>query len=218
MNTPQKISIIASLFAVSCLSQASPVPALRLATGGNQGYTCITSNFNGTPIAPGNFIWFNAVFKAPNVTSPCEISFTWQTITFCANGHTYTVYPPDSYIIIKPGATTAISVEGQGNDDWNSIVPSNTSGNDFLSGAEFQVPSCGLPGGIGTVTWCGIMNSTCCGSSIQWQWAAAVYNCNFPPLNDLCVKAIDDNHFGPFANSDHAGTPENAKCFGPLGG
>ncbi len=54
-------------------------------------------------------------------------------------------------------------------------------------------------------------------SASSWQWAAAIYSQFSTDYTALNVKAVDDNHFGPNANSDHAGTPETDKSF-VLGG
>src|SRR5439155_3948106 len=83
----------------------------------------------------------------------------------------------------------------------------------FLTGSAFVVPAGGLPGGINPVTWSGTFFSTASVPlTVNWQWAAAVYtNFNKTDYNALGVKAVDDNHFPPYQNADHAGTPENYK-------
>ena len=106
--------------------------------------------------------------------------------------------------------------------EWFTRVPpiatASSNPNAFLGGLAFQVPAGGFPGGINPVTWSGDFSAT--GSkTIQWQWAAAVYPSTFgvgaPPTdtyyNSLGVKPIDGNQYNPYANSDHAGTPENFK-------
>jgi len=120
--------------------------------------------------------------------------------------------------VVDKNATTATTTFSGG--VWVTTVPTGTSGNTFLSGVGFQVPAGGLPGGVNPVTWTGTFLTDTPGLSLNWQWAAAVYNSSFGSLGlgGLGVKATDDSHFGPYTNSDHAGTPENAKNPGPLGG
>ena len=65
------------------------------------------SNFNGTPIEQGNFIWFNANFTASGIPSTgATISFTASTITFTAD-QLYTVNVPNAQITFIPGACAA---------------------------------------------------------------------------------------------------------------
>ena len=55
----------------------------------------ITSNFNGTPIHAGNYIWFTSVLKPSGLGSnPVTIHFTQQTIT-SAN---FTLSVPDATV------------------------------------------------------------------------------------------------------------------------
>jgi len=180
----------------------------------------IASNFNGTAIAAGNNIWFNAAFKASNVkkVGKTTIRVINQSIVFTVGGVKTTITVPDSTIVIDSAATTATSTFSGG--AWVMSVPTNTSGNLFLGGTAYKVPAGGLPGGINPVTWTGTFITDTPGVTLNWQWGAAVYNSQFGSqgLNALGAKAADDNHYGPYANSDHAGTPENAKSPAPIGG
>ena len=64
--------------------------------------------------------------------------------------------------------------------------------------------------GVKNIKWEGTISSTSA-ARVNWQWAAAVYKCfSTTSSNDLGIKPADDNHLGPYYNSDHAGTPE---CF-----
>jgi hypothetical protein len=170
----------------------------------------ISSNFNGTAIPAGDDIWFSSVAKVQGVgSSPVTIHVTNQTISFTANSTNYTVAVPDSTVTLTPGATTATATFSSG---WDTSVPSHFSGNLFLGGMVFQAVG-GLPGGIHNVNWTASFSADTAGLTVNWQWAAAVYT-NFASDNSgVNVKAVDDNHFGPYANSDHAGTPENFKDF-----
>ena len=52
-------------------------------------HSYISSNFNGTAIAGGNYIWFNAILNPPTLTAPITFYFVNQTITFTANSINY---------------------------------------------------------------------------------------------------------------------------------
>lgn len=89
------------------------------------------------------------------------------------------------------------------------------SSSGWATGSAFVVPASGLPGGINPVTWSGtFFSAASVPLSVNWQWAAAVYTqLNATNYNALGVKAVDDNHFLPYQNADHAGTPENFKSY-----
>jgi hypothetical protein len=181
------------------------------------GDTCIGSNFNGTAIAGGNYIWFNSVLKPSGLgAGKVTIKFINQQITFTSNGVPYTLNVPDAVIVFDPAATTASTSFFGG--QWHTTVPTGLSGNTFLSGFSFPVPV-NMPGGTNPVTWCGKFQSDTPGVTVNWQWAAAVYNSTFgSDLSVLGVKPVDDNKASIYKNSDHAGVPENKKGAGPLGG
>jgi uncharacterized membrane protein YgcG len=176
----------------------------------------ITSNFNGTPILGGDYIWFNSVLKVGGLgPDPVSIGFAGPPIIFAANGAGVMVPVLPSQITFTPGAVLATTdfVAGQ----WITNVPSSgLAGNVFLSGAAFLVPPGGLPGGIKNVSWQAMFCSSNPNVTIQWQWAAAVYR--FSGFLDqgyqgLGVKPVDDNHASAYKNSDHAGTPEQFKAY-----
>jgi hypothetical protein len=185
------------------------------------GSSTITSNFNGTPIAAGRFIWFSAVMKVSGVPAQgATIRFTNQNINFSANGFTYNTNKasmPAAEVRIDPSATKATTTFNETTRTWETVTPPGTAGNVFLSGYAFTQSlfgqSGGLPGGINPVSWSGQFSSSVPGVSINWQWAAAVYT-NFSTNNNaLGVKPVDDNKASQYQNSDHAGTPENFKSF-----
>jgi hypothetical protein len=177
------------------------------------GVSAISSNFNGTPIAAGDFIWFNSVLKVQGLDAdPVTIGFG-GSIQFVANGSLYLVSVPTAIVNFSPSAAIASTIYCNG--QWITTVPlSGLSGNVFLDGVAFQAPAPnGFPGGIKQVTWQGMFFSLTPGLKVQWQWAAAVYhNANFAlDYNLLGVKPVDDNNASVYMNSDHAGTPENFK-------
>jgi hypothetical protein len=170
--------------------------------------TSITSNFNGTAINAGKYIWFNSVLKPSGLGStPVTVRFTGQTIT-SAN---FTLSVPDASVTFDPAATTATTAFSGGM--WVTRVPSSgLAGNTFLSGLSYLVPT-NLPGGIKNVTWSGTISSDTPGVSVQWKWAAAVYTTFSSDYNAVGVKPVDDTKASIYKNSDHAGTPENFKSF-----
>jgi hypothetical protein len=210
-----------ALLAVSAAS--TPVAAassLGVACPGGATST-IASNFNGTAIAAGSFIWFSAALKVQGVGSQgATITFSKQSIRFMANGFLYdtaNASMPDSSVTISPSFTQAATTFDETTRTWRTVTPPNTAGNIFLSGYAFDqslfAQQGGLPGGISPVTWSGQFASSSPGVSVKWQWAAAVYTAFSTGNNNLGVKPVDDNQASAYKNSDHAGTPENFKTF-----
>src|SRR5678810_778191 len=70
--------------------------------------SAITSNFNGTAIPGGDFVWFNGVVKVNGLSaSPATVFVTHATITFTANGTTYLLHVPPSEITFSTSTTGA---------------------------------------------------------------------------------------------------------------
>ena len=179
------------------------------------GESSIASNFNGTAIPGGSFIWFSSVFKASGLGSqPVRVFLRSASLQFTAAGATYNLPVPDATITISPSATSATTSFDSSKNAWITNLPSTgLAGNSFLSGMTFPVPANGLPGGINPVTWSGIFYSDTTGVSINWQWAAAVYTSFGSDYRTLNVKPVDDTSASVYKNSDHAGTPEAYKTF-----
>ena len=183
--------------------------------------SAITSNFNGTAIAGGDFVWFNGVTKVSGLSaSPVTVFVTHATITFTANGKTYLLTVPDSEITFSTSTTVAttdfdvLSPEIGSPLGWDTDLPfGGLAGNDFLAAVTFKVPAGGLPGGIKNVIWQATFSSNTSGLTLNWQWGAAVYTNFGADYNSLGVKPVDDNKASQYKNSDHAGTPENFKSF-----
>ena len=183
--------------------------------------SAITSNFNGTAIAGGDFIWFNGVVKVNGLSaSPRTIFVTHATITFTANGKAYLLTVPDSEITFSTSTSLAttdfevLSKEIGSPLGWDTDLPfSGLAGNDFLAAVTLRVPGSGLPGGIKNVIWQATFSSNASGLTVNWQWGAAVYTSFSTAYNSLGVKPVDDNEASQYKNSDHAGTPENVKAF-----
>ena len=145
-------------------------------------------------------------------TTPFEITFTGQTISFTANNVVQLVTPPDSTVTFNSstpsGSTSFTSLA------WSIKNTPSAPGNTFLGGALFKVPAGGLPANITDVSWCGTFGLPA-GVTIHWQWAAAVYKANTAPtaLGSLNVEANTNEPPG-----NPAGTPEAIKSFLASGG
>ena len=171
----------------------------------------ITSNFNGTSIPAGDFIWFNAVVKVSGVAQGGgSVGFANSYVTFSANGVLYNI-PMSASTITYSSTATGGSTSFNGSE-WITQSPASFGDNVFLSGAAFQVPAGGLPGGISPVTWTGDFTLSSV-SSVSWQWAAAVYSQFSTNLNALGVKPLHSTNLDNYPNGDQAGTPENFKSY-----
>jgi hypothetical protein len=173
----------------------------------------IQSNFNGTAIVPGSTIWFNSVLKVSGLTSsPVTLHVVNGEIDFSANGTPYHVAVPDAFITFSPAGTSGTTTFDVPGRTWRTAVPSNVSGNTFLTGVGLAVPS-GLPGGINPVTWQADFQTDTAGVTVNWQWATAVYTSFSTDNNALNVKPVDRDQLSAYHNSDHAGTPEAYRSF-----
>jgi hypothetical protein len=176
--------------------------------------SAISANFNGTAIAAGNYIWFNSVLKASNLSTTANTTmwFVGQTI---ALGDT-TLAAPDARITFHQGTGTSTTAFSAGAWQTDVYLGSGLSGNQYLSGLAYYVPTA-LVGGIKNVTWSGLFFSDQPGVSLNWKWGAAVYTAlpttvaGQPASVDytaMLVKPVDDTKTSVYQNSDHAGTPE----------
>jgi hypothetical protein len=173
----------------------------------------ITSNFNGTPIPAGDYVWFNSVVSVRGLgAQTVNVFYTSGSITFNINGVPQSVPVPDAQMTFSSDTTQATTSFDSGG--WlTNLQSSGLAGKDFLTAVAVQVPTGGWPGGIQTVSWTGTFTSDTPGVTLQWQWGAAVYTQFGSDYNSLMVKPVDDNHGSQYQNSDHAGTPESFKQF-----
>lgn len=187
---------------LDCSSGGTPPPCAAQSSN--------TSNFNGTSISGGHYIWFNANFTASGVpSSGATVTFTNSTIHFTADQE-YTLAVPNAQITFSPSASCATTSFDSITNTWMTTVP--VSGNDeiFLSGLAFPVPAsfANASGKVsGDVTWSGTFGSSTSGISMHWKWGAAVYTTFTTDYNALGVKPTHSNSCS-YNNSDHAGTPE----------
>jgi hypothetical protein len=178
----------------------------------------ISSNFNGTAIGAGDFIWFNSVAKVSGVPSTgATIHVTDESVTYTVKGATTTLQLPSADVSFSPTASQASTNFDSTTNTWETVVPLNPGGNVFLGGGGVQFPQ-GLPGGANPVNWSADFSTDTAGVSLKWQWAAAVYTSFSSDPSALGVKPVDSNNLSQYHNSDHAGTPENYTIPGILPG
>lgn len=178
---------------------------------GPEASTSSAQNFNGTPIAGGTYIWFNSNFTVSGAM-PTRVELLKGSITFTANGTSYTVPVPNATITFSSSASCATTTFAGGS--WQATLPTSGTGDIFLGGVAFPVPASGLPGGIKNVTWSGTIQ-TDVDTKLQWKWGAAVYNPFSADYNSLGVKPTHQDACN-LNDGDQAGSPEQ---FGPaIGG
>ncbi len=192
--------LISTLALGSCLWAQDTCPALSVNP----------SNFNGTSIRPGTFVWFSANFKAQGIPGTgATINFTGSQISFTAD-QPYVLNVPNAKITFDPNAVcSSISFDTQ-NNTWVTTVPVNGSDEIFLTGLAFPVPAgfAGVNGKVqGPVTWQGGFTSEVEGITVQWKWGAAVYTVFSLNYNVLSIKPTHGDTCLYF-NADHAGTPQ----------
>jgi hypothetical protein len=180
-------------------------------------------------ILEGNYIWFDAVVNHLNglpATGQVKLYLTDSTITFTAGGQSYSLPVPNAVVTFNSAsATYPKTIYDLTDNRWSTQVPpSELTGNTFVTGVAFQVPS-NFPTGIQNVTWSAAFTTDTPGVTLQWQWGAAVYS-SFSTIyatssnnNVLGVNAEDGS--ADTNGTDPAGTPETYKAsviFGGTGG
>jgi len=183
-------------------SPPPPPPCTETATN--------SSNFNGTSVPGGSYIWFNANFKANHVPSTGgTIDFTNGNISFTAGGTSYSLPVPNAKITFSPSASCTSTTFDSITNTWMTTVPLSGDDEIFLTGLAWPVPTGGLPGGANPVNFSGTYSaeSSAPGLSIEMKWGAAAYSSFTTDYNSLQIKAGHQTACGP-SNGDHAGTPE----------
>ena len=166
-----------------------------------------SSNFNGTSIQAGDYIWFNANFAVQGqVSDGTTMSFTNATISFNANGNNYVLPAPNAMVTFSASAGCITTMFDSLTNTFVTTVPLGGSDEIFLDGLSYQVPAPGLPGGINPIVWEGEFSSSV-PLQIAWKWGAAVYSQFSTNYSALGVKPSHTNACA-YNNSDHAGTPE----------
>ena len=176
-----------------------PPPCVTTATN--------SSNFNGTFVPAGTYLWFNSHFKANNVTNGTVIDFSKGSISFTAGGTSYNLAVPDAEITFSSSVSCTSTTFDTLNNRWVTTVPVSGDDEIFLTGLAWPVPTGGLPGGANPVNFNGTYSSSTTGVSIQMQWSAAAYSKFTTDYNALNIKAGHQTACG-LNNGDHSGTPE----------
>ena len=172
------------------------------------GYSDIGSGFNGTSLPPGRYIWFNSHITSWSASNGDMLFFTGvrAVLTNYATGPgtSITIDLPDSMIIVDASVATRSTIwDGS---HWVTTVPS-TSGNPFLTGTVYQVPS-GYDLKAADVVLSGtfVASNT---QNVRWQWSAAAYT-SFASTNDSSIRPTPvDGYFDPVANEtfSQSGSP-----------
>jgi hypothetical protein len=158
-----------------------------------------------------------------------KLYLTDSTISFTANGTPYTVPVPNAVVTFNSasqssGAKTTYDLT---NSRWSTAVaPSGLTGNTFVTGVAFQVPS-NFPTGIQNVVWSAAFSTDIPGVTLHWQWGAAVYSsfsaayATTSPSNTNVLGVNAEDGSADTNGTDPAGTPETYKAsviFGATGG
>jgi hypothetical protein len=172
------------------------------------GMSGIASNFNGTSLDSGQWIWFNANFTATGIPSTgAVITFSNSKILNADSGTAITNSAPNARITFSPSAACSTTTFDTMTNTWFTIVPMRADDEIFLTGVAVPVPAGGLPGGI-NVNWTGTFDTGgVSGISIDWKWGAAVYSSMGNDFNAFAIKPGHQTACG-VNNGDHAGTPE----------
>src|ERR1700722_10245646 len=169
-----------------------------------------SSNFNGTAVSAGTYIWFNAHFKANHVPSNgVTIDFTNGNISFTAGGTSYSLAVPNAKITFSASATCTSTTFDSVTNTWMTTVPISGDDEIFLTGLAWPVPAGGLAPGANPVNFSGTYSSesSAPGLSIEMQWSAAAYSSFTTDYNALQIKAGHQTACS-VNNGDHSGTPE----------
>ena len=215
-GSPVNVTYVYTLTSNGCTNTQNVIvtvnPVVISGTGCTISNTSLSSNFNGTTIPAGRYIWFNSSFDPgplANGTDPVTITITNGVITFTANNVPYTLNVPNARIRFDATVTTASTQFI--NNQWETVVPRAYSNDVFMSGLSYLVPV-NFPGNYTNVKWATNITIDKPGISLAWRWAAAAYT-SFAGNSGINVKPIDGSTQNSYANIDRAGTPENFKTF-----
>ena len=139
---------------------------------------CATqNNFNNGAIAAGNYVWFSAEADiTTRETSGTTVFFTGQQLNLQlqgGNGIPLTIPAPNAEVVFSSSATTETTTYSGGK--WVTTVPADYTGNVFIGGVAYQVPT-GVSLAGAKVDWEGVFSGASVSFTLNWQWAAAVYS------------------------------------------
>ena len=187
---------------------------------------CATENdMSHSAVSTGNYVWFSAEASIipRESSSPLTVHFTGQWINLQlqgGNGIPLSIPAPNAEVVFSSTATSATTTYTGG--QWVTTVPVGFTGNAFIGGVAYQVPT-GVSLAGAKADWTGEFSGTTNSFTLQWQWAAAVYSNLGTGLgtgigsssgttafyNALGIKPIDASTGSSYLNSNSAGTPEN---------
>src|SRR6266536_5509880 len=156
-------------------SSRVPVTASPRVEGSCTASSSIERAVEPVPIDGGSFIMFRSAISVDGMgAAPVRIFLSDSTITFSANGTSYSLPVPAATVTLDPGASAAATSFEEADGSWATTVPAGASGEAFLSAYAFRVPEGGLPEGIGPVTWSVALSTDTPGVTAHWQWDASV--------------------------------------------
>lgn len=171
------------------------------------------SNFNGTQIPSGDYIWFNSNFSASGIPSAgTTLYFTNSTVTFTAGGTQYTVPVPNGQVTFSTSVTCTTTTYDSTTNTWFTTVPVKGDDEILMQDVAWLVPS-GFGKVTGNVVWNTTMSTNDSGVTANWKWGAAVYSEFTTDYNQLMVKPAHQSACA-YGNGDHAGTPEGENSAG----
>ncbi len=103
----------------------------------------ITSNFNGTAVPSGSYLWFSAVGKLSGSvpSTPFTLYLTNSQITFTSKDASHSsivVNTPNAAIPFGPSGTIAFNTV---TDTWDITAAYNASGNVLLDAGAYLIPA-----------------------------------------------------------------------------
>jgi hypothetical protein len=211
-SSPANVTYVYTLTANGCTNTQNIVVTVNPASAASGCASSLTSNFNGTAIPAGRYIWFNSSLDPgplPAGTDVITINITNGVISFTANNVQYNLNVPNARIRFDASVTSASTQFI--NNVWETVVPRAYTSDIFMTGLSYLVPV-NFPGNYMNVTWTANISIDKPGVSMAWRWAAAVYT-SFADHSGLNVKPINGSVQNAYANADRASTPENFKSF-----
>lgn len=197
-------------FAVMALAFLALAPAADATS-----ISVISSNFNGTAVPSGSYIWFTAVGKlsGPVPSTPFTVDLINSQITFTSTDPSHTaivVNAPNAAITFGPSGTIASTSFSSG--AWNTTAAYNASGNVFLDAVAFKIPTGISIKGANPVTWTASFSTNASSPfKLNWAWAAAAYSSSCTNMGS--TSTYGSLNVQPADNSIHAGTPNTC---GPI--
>ncbi|HET9407547.1 MAG TPA: Ig-like domain repeat protein [Candidatus Sulfotelmatobacter sp.] len=193
----------------------------------SSGGTNVHYDSNLPNIQAGNLIWFTAVVNNVSglpASQQVKLYLTNSSISFTANNSSYTVPVANSVVTFNSASQSSGAKTGYdlANNRWSTnVAKTGLTGNTFVAGVAFQVPTGGFPTGIQNVTWSSSYSTDTPGVTLQWQWAAGVYtslNTTYATSTNSNVLGVNpEDGSGNAYGSDPAGTPEAYKQFATFG-